>query len=247
VVDDLAAAGQVLAALCEGRPVVVDDDPLLTSVVDGLRRVDDPVGGGGRHHHGCGGRRPDLHAGTALRRRAPAAHCPRPSGARGRRPDGTGWSPPTRRRWRRSAPCRPGTAGCGWSPVRAARATSSRCTSAGCTGRWRCTSSWSAAPPRPATRARPRRPVGPWCGAAGGRTGRVLGSGCRARRSGPGVHEGALRALSRDGPVRHGAPRQPSPFAFPLRTVPGAGGPCADDATSPCRAVNAPPTPLWTA
>lgn len=42
VVEDLAAAGQVVAALCEGRPVVMDDDPVLTSVADGLRRVEDP-------------------------------------------------------------------------------------------------------------------------------------------------------------------------------------------------------------
>lgn len=42
VVDDLPAAGRVVAELCQGRPVVVDDDPVLTSVVDGLHRVDDP-------------------------------------------------------------------------------------------------------------------------------------------------------------------------------------------------------------
>ena len=40
--EDLESAGRLLAELCDGRSVVVDDDPVLEPVVAGLPRVEDP-------------------------------------------------------------------------------------------------------------------------------------------------------------------------------------------------------------
>lgn len=42
LVDDDEGARRVLAEVCGDRPVVVDDDPVLAPLVDGLERVDDP-------------------------------------------------------------------------------------------------------------------------------------------------------------------------------------------------------------
>lgn len=42
LVDDVDEARRVLAEVCDGQKVVVDDDPVLTPVVEGLDLVEDP-------------------------------------------------------------------------------------------------------------------------------------------------------------------------------------------------------------
>ena len=42
LVDDVEGARRILAEVCAGQKVVVDDDPVLAPVVEGLDRVEDP-------------------------------------------------------------------------------------------------------------------------------------------------------------------------------------------------------------